>query len=67
MGMHPVTDGKFTGFQQNLVKQEYIPIGCIPSAAVAVGGVCLGGVSAWWGSAWGVSTQGGVCSGEEGC
>ena len=40
------------------LKQEYIPIGCGPSAAVAIGGgLCLGrGVSAQWG----VSSQGGV-------
>ena len=38
------------------IKQECIPVGCVPSAAVAVcwvgGGVCLGG-----------SVKGGVCPG----
>ena len=60
-------------FAKNYVKQECIPVGCVPSTAVAIspgggcllpggvcsGGVCSRGVSApWWG---------GVCSQESGC
>ena len=45
-------------------KQEYIPVGCVPSAAVAVfpGGVCSGGGGVWPA---GCLLRGGIC--PEGC
>ena len=34
--------------EKKLTQQEWIPVGCVPSAAVTVSGVsCLWGVSAW--------------------
>ena len=51
-----------------IMKQECIPVGCVPSAAVAVywgGGVFPGGGVCQGGSVWGVcmSAQRGVCLG----
>ena len=52
--------------EEGQVKQECIPVGCVPSAAVAVcWGVCPGGClprgNTWGMSAQGVSAWGGVC------
>ena len=50
------------------MKQEYIPIGCVPPAHYCMGGLCSRGVSVQWGISvqWGVSVQGGLCPGDLG-